>query len=72
LAADKKLRKNVRALLDDLDSAGDRLRRKRSHRARNAVLIVAGTGAAITVIPHVRRWIAASNNGAMDAVARAT
>jgi hypothetical protein len=72
LAADKKLRKNIRALLDDLDSAGDRLRRKRRHRARNAVLIVAGTGAAIAVIPNVRRWIAASSNGAMDAVAHAT
>lgn len=58
LAADKKLRKNLRALLDDLDRASDRLRRKQSHRVRNAFLIVAGTGAAVAVVPNARRWVA--------------
>ena len=31
LAADRKLRKKLRATLDDLDNASDRLRRKRRH-----------------------------------------
>ena len=75
LAADKKLRKNLRALLDDIDRAGDRLRRKRTHRVRNALLIVAGTGAAVAVVPNARRWVAdrmsASQNGHMPADAAA-
>ncbi len=66
LANDKKLRKHVRALLDDLESAGGRVRRKRSHRVRNAFLVVAGTGAAIVAVPNTRRWIA-SRNGGVDA-----
>jgi len=54
LAADKKLRKNVRAMLDDLDTASDRLRRKKSHRLRNLVLVIGGAlGAAFAV----RAWL---------------
>ena len=44
LAADKKLRKHLRAMLDDLDAASDRVRRK-SHRLRNFGLMLAGVGA---------------------------
>jgi signal transduction protein with GAF and PtsI domain len=58
LAADKKLRKNLRALLDDLDDAGDRLRRKKSHRARNVLLVLAGGAAALVAFPKVRPWLA--------------
>ena len=57
LASDKKLRKDLRRMLDDLDSAGDRIRRKKSHRARNVLLIVASAGAALVVIPGVRHWL---------------
>ena len=58
LAADKKLRKDLRRMLDDLDSASERIRRKKSHRARNALLIVASAaGAALVVIPSVRQWL---------------
>lgn len=71
LAADKKLRKNLRALLDDLDRAGGRVRRRRTHRVRNALLIVAGTGAAVAVVPNTRRWVVehipVSQNGGMPA-----
>ena len=63
LANDKKLRKHVRALLDDLESAGDRVRRKRSHRVRNAFLVAAGTGAAVVAVPNARRWVASRNGG---------
>ena len=75
LAADKKLRKNLRALLDDLESAGERVRGKRSHRVRNALLIVAGTGAAVVAVPNARRWVAdhiPSQNGGMRADVPAT
>jgi hypothetical protein len=71
LAADKKLRRSLRALLDDLDSAGERIRRKPTHRVRNALLIVAGSGAAVAVVPNARRWVAghvpAPQNGHMRA-----
>jgi hypothetical protein len=58
LANDRKLRKELRAAIDDLDNAGDRLRRKRSHRVRNIILIVAGAGAVAAIVPSARRWLA--------------
>ena len=57
LAEDKKLRKNIRAMLEDLDDAGHRMRRGRSHRIRNALLVVAGAVAAAVAFPRVRPWI---------------
>ena len=56
LAADKKLRKNLRAMLDDLDAASDRVRRK-SHRLRNFVLMLAGLAAAALALPKIRPWL---------------
>lgn len=56
LVADKKLRKHLQALLDDLERVGDRVRRKRSHRVRNALLIVVGSGAVVAAVP-ARRWV---------------
>jgi DNA invertase Pin-like site-specific DNA recombinase len=58
LASDKKLRRDLRRMLDDLDSASERIRRRKSHRARNVLLIVASAGAALAVIPSVRQWLA--------------
>src|SRR5262245_52118474 len=40
LANDRKLRRKLRAMLDDLDSASDRVRRRKSHRLRNALLVL--------------------------------
>ena len=57
LAADTKLRKNLRAMLDDLDAASGRVRRKKSHRIRNFVLMVAGVGAAALAFPKIRPWL---------------
>lgn len=57
LAANKKLRKNLRAMLNDLDDAGNRMRRGRRHRARNAVLVVTGAVAAALAFPRVRPWL---------------
>ena len=53
LAADKKLRKNLRAMLDDLDAASNRVRRK-SHRLRNFVLMLAGVVASAVAFPKIR------------------
>lgn len=58
LAADKKLRKNLRAMLDDLDAASTRVRRKKSHRLRNAALMLAGVVAAALAVPKIRPWLA--------------
>jgi hypothetical protein len=57
LEADTKLRKNLRAFLDDLDSAGERIRRKKSHRLRKALVVLAAAAAAIAVAPIARRWL---------------
>jgi len=58
LAADKKLRKNLRAMLDDLDAASTRVRRKKSHRIRNVVLMLSGLVAAALAVPKIRPWLA--------------
>jgi hypothetical protein len=58
LAADRKLRKNVRAFLDDLDNASERMRRKKSHRTRNVLLIVVSASAVLVAVPSLRRWLA--------------
>ena len=54
LATDRKLRTNLRAMLDDLDNASDRVRRKKSHRIRNVLLMLMGVAAALVVVPKVR------------------
>jgi hypothetical protein len=61
LARDRKLRKELRAAIDDLDSAGDRLRRRHDHRRRNVILIVASAGAVAAIVPAARHWF---GNGA--------
>lgn len=75
LTEDKKLRKHVKALIDDLDSASDRIRGKKRHRLRNALLI-AGVGTAVVAIPDVRKWVSAhvpiGENGASETIATAT
>jgi hypothetical protein len=62
LAEDKKLRRNLKALVEDLDSASDRIRGKKRHRLRN-VLVIAGVGSMAVAIPDVRRWFAAHIGG---------
>ncbi len=58
LAADKKLRKNLRAMLDDLDAASDRVRpKKRSHHARNVVVMLAGAMVVAAALSKIRSWI---------------
>ena len=56
LAADKKLRKYLRAMLDDLDAAGNRMRRK-SHRVRTFVLMLTGVVGAALALSKSRPWL---------------
>jgi len=53
----------LRAAIDDLESAGGRLRRRRSHRLRNVIVIVAGVGAIAAIVPAARYRLA---NGAEE------
>jgi hypothetical protein len=54
LVDDRKLRKNLRAMLDDLDSAGDRMRGKNRHRTRNILVLLGAATAAVLV---TRLWL---------------
>ena len=56
LASDRKLRKNLRAMLDDLDDAGERMRRKKTHRVRNFLVVLTGGVAALLAFPRIRSW----------------
>jgi hypothetical protein len=69
LANDRKLRKELRAAIDDLDSAGGRLRRRHDHRRRNVILIVAGAGALAAIVPAARHWL---SNGGTEHASRVT
>jgi uncharacterized membrane protein len=56
LATDEALREELSELTHNLQAAWARLQRKRSHRLRNTLLVLAGSGAAATVaVPQVRR-----------------
>jgi hypothetical protein len=75
LVRDRKLRKNLSSLLRDLDRAGERVRRRRVHRVRNALLMLGGTGVVLAAVPNTRRWVAghvpAARNGPVPSVATA-
>lgn len=62
VVSDKKLRKDLRAMLDDLDEVGGRIRGK-SHRIRNALLLLAGAVGAAFAFPRVRAWLQARAAG---------
>jgi transposase len=76
LVRDKKLRKNLRAMIEDLDHAGNRVRRRERHRVRNALLLVGGGGVALAAVPGARRWISErlspSQNGGPQYATRET
>src|SRR5262245_20579673 len=58
LASDKKLRRKLRATLDDLDSAGERLRPKRRHRLRKVMFVAVAAGVIAVIVPSLRRSLA--------------
>ena len=72
LTSDTKLRKELRAMLDDLDSAGQRMQRKKGHRARSVLLVIAGAGAVVAAISGLRHVLAHRTPGFHSGKGRAT
>lgn len=73
LAADARLRKSLRALVEDLESATDRItRKKKSHRVRNVLLVVGGTGAAVAAAAKGRHLIQSRQSAGGGGLATAT
>jgi len=69
LMSDAKLRKNVRALMHDLDNAADRLRHRRSRRLRNRILLfgLAG-GTAVLIGSRLPRWLSGGDASSRQTV----
>lgn len=63
LATDEKLRKHLRAMLDDLDAASKRVRPEKSHRIRNLLLMIAAGVAAALAFPRIRPWLTERTEG---------
>jgi uncharacterized membrane protein len=64
LAADKELRREVRQMMDSFHQAWSRVEKKRSHKLRNFLLVVAGAGGAVAAtVPGARRWVSARLSG---------
>jgi uncharacterized membrane protein len=58
LSADPKLKTELRKLKKNLEKAWTRIEKKRSHKLRNSLLILAGAGgAAAAAAPPSRRWL---------------
>ena len=63
LASDTKLRKSLRAMLDDLDTASKRVQRKSSHRLRKIMLVLGGAITTAVALPKLRSWIRDQRTG---------
>jgi len=61
VATDDEIREKLKAAVDDLRSAADRLQGKRSHSGRNATLLIAGIALGIffnpVTGPEARKWV---------------
>jgi uncharacterized membrane protein len=58
LAADRKLRDEVRAAATNMQRAWKRQEKKRSHKLRNTLIVVGAGGAtAVAAVPQARRWV---------------
>jgi hypothetical protein len=70
VATDEDIREKLRAAVDDLRNAADRLQGKRSHSGRNATLLIAGIALGIlfnpVTGPETRRWVRDLIGGSED------
>jgi uncharacterized membrane protein len=57
LSADPKLRRELQAMVKNLDRAWTRVEKKRSNRLRNTLLAVAGAGGAAAAALPARKWL---------------
>jgi uncharacterized membrane protein len=60
LAADPKLKRELRQMSKNLDTAWSRVQRKRSHKLRNTLLIVGGAGTVVAAAIPLRRMLSSS------------
>ena len=58
LVSDAKVRNSLRALLEDLDSVGERVRRKQTHKLRNTLFVLGVGGTLVAIAPRAGRWAA--------------
>jgi uncharacterized membrane protein len=73
LAADERLRREVRQMTKNLEKAWGRVERKRSHKLRNTLIVVGVTGAAAAVAFPVRKRLSrSSSNGGFGGAATTT
>jgi uncharacterized membrane protein len=64
LAADERLRREVRQMTKNLETAWSRVEKKRSHKLRNTLIVVGATGAAAAVAVPVRKRLSRSSANA--------
>jgi hypothetical protein len=55
LNADPRLRRELQEMVKSLDKAFSRFERKRSHKVRNSLLVVAGVGAGAAAVAQARK-----------------
>ena len=70
VATDDEVRDKLRAAIEDLRSAADRLQGKQEHRGRNTTLLIAGIALGIlfnpVTGPETRRWLKGMISGSDD------
>jgi hypothetical protein len=70
VATDDEVRDKLRAAIEDLRSAADRLQGKQEHRGRNTTLLIAGIALGILFNPitgpETRRWLKEMLSGGSD------
>jgi uncharacterized membrane protein len=57
LGSDPKLKNEVRKMTRSLERAWGRVEKKRSHKVRNSLFVLAGAGGAAVVVTGARRWL---------------
>jgi uncharacterized membrane protein len=62
LSGDQKIRREVQAMVKNLDKAWTRFEKKRSHRLRNTLIAVGTGGAAAAALP-ARKWLSGRRGG---------
>ena len=57
LGSDPALRAQIEEAVVQLQKAGRRAKKRKSHMTRNVMLFLSGAGAVVAVVPNLRRWV---------------